>query len=207
MNERSILLTIVVICILFACDTRARRSDNQTEFFKLDSIKKANDLNEALARKDSIEETEVKKYIVKRLSGKHKYGGVTKIEYQSLTQLIADLKTRSNSEMWTKEKLESTIELYKNICKGGSIRLSIERPTIDAADTRFFSIIIKDKNENEKYRVDLPSDIPETPNSNDYWWNIRSEWIPERIEKPFFVYVVDRLADEPFKFEVNKVKK
>jgi hypothetical protein len=57
----------------------------------------------------------------------------------------------------------------------------------------------------ELFRVELDSDIPEY--SSDNWWNYGYAYIDKRIKVPFYVYVVDRLEDAPFKFEVTSIKK
>ena len=217
MKTKTFLLTVALGTILFSCNINSgqrnsgtqaqnKTSDNKSSELE-DSIKKVNKIELAEIRQDSLDAIQIKEYSVKILSGKHKYGGVTKIQYQSLTQLIADAIKDSEKEMWSKEKLQSRIDLYKRACIGGIIRLDIERTTIGSANTEYYSIIIKDIAENELYRVDLESDIPETPNSNDYWWNIHREWIAKRIKAPFYVYVVEIGQDAPFKFEVTAIKK
>jgi hypothetical protein len=211
MKTSTLLLTVAFGIILFSCNTNTgqkkldTRTENQTADNKSiaieDSIKKANEL----VRQDSIDAAQIKGYSVKKLSGKHKYGGVTKVEYQSLTDLIAEAKKESQKEMWTKEKLQSRVDAYKSACIGGKIRLDIERTTIGSANTEMFSIIIKDINENELYRVNLDSSIPNYSSEN--WWNIGFCYIDIRIKAPFYVYVVDKLEDAPFKFEVTPIKK
>ena len=179
----------------------------QTEVYKIkkDSLKPEFEKKQALT--DSIEQSPTKEgYSIRMISGKHKYGGSTKIEYKSLSQILSETEKKAEKQMWTSEDLQSTLETYKRLYKGGQIRLDIERTTIGAANTEWFSIIIKDLAENELYRVDLDSKIPETPNSNDYWWNLSIQGIDKRIKPPFYVYVVDRLEDAPFKFEVTSIK-
>jgi hypothetical protein len=211
MKKSTLLVTIACGTILFSCNTGQKSSDNQTSAKTdnssaiQDSIKKAKEFEFQQARQDSIEATQIKGYSIKKLSGKHKYGGVTKIEYQSLAQLIDEAKQQSEKEMWTKQKLQSTINAYKSSCKGGQVRLYIERTTIGSANTEMFSVIIKDTNESELFRVELDSDIPEY--SSDNWWNYGYAYIDKRIKVPFYVYVVDKLEEAPFKFEVTSIKK
>ncbi|PHR49845.1 MAG: hypothetical protein COA32_01540 [Fluviicola sp.] len=171
-----------------------------------DSVRKVEEFAIAQLKKDSIEDSQIKRYSVEKISGKHKYGGATKIQYKSLFQLLSEIEKKAKKEMWTYEEKKSKIDAYKSFYKGGEIRLDIERTTLGAANTKYFSIIIKDLDENELYRKDLDSNIPETPKSNDYWWNISIEGIDKRIRAPFYVYVVDKLEDAPFKFEVTPVK-
>jgi hypothetical protein len=171
-----------------------------------DSIKKVKELEIEQARQDSIEQSQIKRYHARKLSGKHKYGGTTRIEYKSLYQLLGEVETQAKKEMWTDQQKLSKLNGYKMLAKGGQLRLDIERNTIGGANTQHFSMIVKDMEENEIYRVDLDHSIPETPSGNDYWWNISIEHIEKRIKPPFYVYVVDKIQDEVFKFEVTGVK-
>ena len=208
------IISAVIIIGVYSCaqnpDKNVKKDSAEEDLINLqvqDSIRKVQELEIAQTKQDSIEDSQIKSYAVKRISGKHKYGGVTKIEYTSLSQILSETEKKAEKEMWTKEDKQSKIEAYKTLYKGGQIRLDIERTTIGAANTKYFSIIIKDLSENELYRIDLDSEIPETPNSNDYWWNISIKGIEMRIRAPFYVYVVDRLEDAPFKFEVTPLKK
>jgi len=214
MKTKSLLITGAIGILIFSCSTNTEQksADTQVQTEKNksssleNSIKKAKELELDKFRQNSIDATQIKGYSVKNLSGEHKYGGVTKIEYKSLFQLLSEIEKDAEKGMWTKEAKQSKLDTYKSIYKGGQIRLDIERTTIGAANTEYFSIIIKDMDENELYRVNLDSDIPETPNSNGYWWNIRLQGIDKRIKAPFYVYVVDKLQDAPFKFEVTAIK-
>lgn len=220
MKTSTFLIAVTCGTILFSCNSNTgqkNKESNQTQTVDsimkyveqavVDSLKKADALALELFRQDSIDALQIKGYSVKKVSGKHKYGGYTKVEYQSLTQLIAETRKESEKEMWTKEKLQSTIDLYKSTCIGGQIRLDIERTTIGGANTEYFTIIIKDNAENELYRETLDSDVPNPSRSNDNWWNIKSCWLDKRIKAPFYVYIVDALEDAPFKFEVTAIKK
>ena len=220
MRKSTFLLTLICGTILFSCNSNSKEksADNsdamensQDEASKLaqyeDSIKKADVLAIELFRKDSIDALQIKAYDVKKISGKHKYGGFTKIEYQSLQQLIIETKKKSEKEMWTKEQFKSNIEALKAVSVGGQVRLDIERITIDCANTENFTIIIKDSAENELFRKALDSNIPNPSSLNDNWWNITLCTIDKRIKVPFYVYVVDALEDAPFKFEVTAIKK
>ena len=224
MKQMRILIFSVSLIAFYACTSNPERKvDKDSEDKDLintqvkDSIRKVKELEiaqikqdsieDAQTKQDSIEDAQIKSYSIRKISGKHKYGGVTKIEYKSLSQILSETEKKAKKEMWTSEDLQSKLESYKSIYIGGQIRLDIERITIGSANTEYFSIIIKDIDENELYRVDLDSDIPETPNSNDYWWNISIKGIDKRIRAPFYVYIVDKLEDAPFKFEVSPIKK
>jgi len=196
MTNKLMLIIVAFGTILISCNSNTRQKND---------ITKAQKLELEQIRQDSIEATLIKGYSVKKFSRRQKYGGKTKIEYQSLPQLLDEVRILSLKQMWTKEKLQTTLNTYKNTCKGGQVRLYIERITIGAANTDMFSIIIKDTSESELYRVDLDNDIPEY--SSDWWWNYGYAYINKRIKIPFYVYVVDKLEDTPFKFKVTAIKK
>lgn len=168
-----------------------------------DSIK--NEL--AIIEADSIEQSKIKSYNVKMLSGKHKYGGSAKITYMSQQMLLAENEETAEKEMWTDDKKATRAKLIKEFDRGGRIRLDIERETIESANTEWFTIIIKDMEENEIYREKLSSSIPNVPIGNRYWWNLKTIGIEQRLNAPFYVYVTEVGADEPFKFEVTPVYK
>lgn len=214
MRMRVIILLVVISCgvMLFSCNSTDGNKNLKNQSSSMlensliqDSIAKAEEFELKQARQDSIDAAQIKGYSVKKLSGKHKYGGVTKIEYKSLAQLIDEVKVQSEKEMWQDGKLESTIDVYKRAWKGGLVKMYIERNTIGAANTDMFSIIIKDTDENELHRAELENNIPNY--SSDDWWNFGYAYIEERIKTPFYVYVVDKLEDAPFKFEVTSIKK
>ncbi len=214
MKQMKTLIFAVMVIAFYSCTSNSEKKVKNDSADKgltnvqvQDSIRKVQELEIAQVKQDSIEDSQIKGYSIRRISGNHKYGGVTKIEYKSLSQILSETEKNAEKEMWTSKDKQSKIETYKSFYKGGEIRLDIERTTIGAANTEFFSIIIKDLAENELYRVNLDSDIPETPNSNDYWWNISIQGIDKRIKAPFYVYIVDRLEDAPFKFEVIPIKK
>jgi len=209
MKKTKLLLLFACGIILFSCNLNTGQKsidDIKTEYFRQDSIKEA--LATEYFRHDSIDALQIKGYSVKKISGKHNgYGEKTEIEYQSLPQILAETKKESEKEMWTKEHFQSEIKMEKFIYVGGQIILHIERTTIGSANTEFFTIIIKDSDENEILRKTLKSDIPDPSYSNDTWRNFALCSVDKRIKTPFFVYVVDAIEEEAFKFEVNAIKK
>ena len=191
MKKTKLLLLFACGTILFSCNLNIGQKSID-EYF----------------RQDSIDALQIKGYSVKKISGKHKcYGDSTKIEYQSLSQILAETKKKSEKIMWTKKHFQSEIKIRKDACVGGQIILYIERITKESAKTKYFTIIIKDSDENEIFRETLDSDFALQSLSNDNWWNISVCSLDKRIKTPFFVYVVDAIEEEAFKFEVNAIKK
>ena len=138
----------IKLLLLFACGTILFSCNSNTGQKSIDDIKKVEALAIEYFRQDSIDALQIKGYSVKKISGKHKYyGDSTKIEYQSLSQILAETKKNSEKKMWTKEQFQSEIKIRKDACVGGQIILYIERTTKESAKTEFFTIIIKDSDE------------------------------------------------------------
>lgn len=203
--KKLIILLLFVVGVLFSQDNKNNSSviNNKSSSTSEQTEQKVVVVEQLL--NDSIDASQPNGYTIKKLSGEHKYGGVTQIEYKSLAQLLNEAKKDSEKQMWTKEKTQSILESLKRRCKGGYIRLYIERITIGSANTKMFSIIIKDTVENELYRIELKDNIPQY--SSDNWRNYGLAYIDKMIKPPFYVYIVDGIADAPFKFEVTAIKK
>ncbi len=212
MKTNKILMIGLSSAMFISCGKSAEELQKEKEVRANDSIAKVQDSIRIaeekeieVYKKDSIEASKIEKYLVKMIEGKHKYGGKTTFKYMSLPMEIDFVRAQASKEMWTDEKLDHYISLYKNTAKGGTITLNVERGTIDAANSEMFSIIVKDSNEKELYRKEFDSEIPD--HSSSVWYNYFSTILPEKIETPFYVYVIDRLQDTPFKFEVTPVMK
>ena len=177
---------------LFSCNTKTGQ-------------KSPDSLTVEQARQDSIEDSQIKGYEIKLLEGENKNNGITNIEYQSLSQLIEEENKKAVKEMTKKEDLNFLILSYKTTSMGGAISLHIDRETIGMANTKWFSIIVKDKNEKEMYRKALDESVPYS-NAVKTWSNITICSVNQKIKTPFFVYVIDKFADKPFKFEVTTMK-
>lgn len=211
-------ILLIIIAFISSCDPDSKTdrklsvsvdsliNANQVENKLIDSTELLNNQIKQQNSQDSIESLSIKGYVVKKLSGNHKYGGKTKVEYKSLWQVISEDIKKSDKEMQTKEEKESRISFDKKEYFGGQIRIDIERGTIGSANTEMFSVIIKDSSETEVFRTKLGSDIPNYSSSSDAWWNISIIGIDKKIKTPFYIYIVDKLEDEPFKFEVNSIK-
>jgi hypothetical protein len=143
--------------------------------------------------------------IVRHL-GKNTISGMTNLGYQTFEQVISEVNQKANDEMWTAEKKNKTIEAYQKFSAGGILHLYLTRLTIDAANTKMFTVIVKDSEDNnEIFRKELKSNIANTPTSgSDYWWNYASIHIPEKINGKVFIYIIDRLGrdNNKFKFEM-----
>ena len=113
MKKSTLLVTIACGTILFSCNSNTGKKSSEKKTSELtdnsssiqDSIKKADELEYQEARQDSIDALQIKGYSVKKLSGKHKYGGVTKIEYKSLKDELKKIDSEHPEIIAAKEKL------------------------------------------------------------------------------------------------------
>jgi len=206
-SNQFLLIIIPLIGFLFySCNSGHNQNDSvapaqQNLRVMEDSIRNARRMEFV---EDSINFTKIRGFSTTLLSGEHTFGGRTSIVYESIFQILKEVEDNSKNQMWTPQEKERKIKAYLNEYRGGRITLKIERKDIDQANTEWFSIIIKDLNEQEKYRFKLKNDIPETPISDDYWWNLSIVGLHDRIELPFYVYIVDEVSNTNFKFEVNE---
>ncbi|MCW4469104.1 hypothetical protein OGH69_09025 [Flavobacterium sp. MFBS3-15] len=200
------LMMGICATMLFACKDDKKATDTSSDGLEktVDTLSAVKEEPDTFVQ-DSIEAQGIKGYKVKLISGKHKYGGTTELKYTSLVQEIENLKKESAKEMWSEDKLKSETDILKRSAKGGIVMLTVERSTIDAANSDMFSIIVKDKDEKEIYREDFDSNVAEV--SSSVWWNINNSFIPSKVKAPFYVYVVDGLQDAPFKFEITPIMK
>lgn len=126
----------------------------------------------------------------------------TSIEWESQKEMFEWASKKAEEEMWS-DVDKSDMNAYIKTCKGGSLRLNVRRITIDAANLEWFTVIIK-KNNVEVLRTQLSEDIPETPGSDELWWNLKSVPIKKLLVPPFDVYVIEAGGDPPkHQFTVN----
>jgi NhaP-type Na+/H+ or K+/H+ antiporter len=153
-----ISIGIMLLVTIGGCFMLTSNPKKQTDI-KNETTLEENDLSEL--EQDTIDESQIIDYSVEKISGSHKYGGATDIEYKSLAQLIDETTKKSEKEMWGKEQLERRINSLRNSAIGGRIILEIERKTLEEAKTNQYTFIIKDLDENEIYRKRFES--TETP--------------------------------------------
>jgi hypothetical protein len=201
-----ISIGIMLLVTIGGCFMLTSNPKKQTDI-KNETTLEENDLSEL--EQDTFDESQIIDYSVEKISGSHKYGGATDIEYKSLAQLIDETTKKSEKEMWGKEQLERRINSLRNSAIGGRIILEIERKTLEEAKTNQYTFIIKDLDENEIYRKRFEStETPEMPDwGKDYWWNLDLCDIEKRIKSPFYVYIIEPRQDAPFKFKVTAEKK
>ena len=128
-------------------------------------------------------------------------GSITTISYLDSKQLMEQLDSLDITPA-KKEQLEKE---YAN-ARGGAIRLFITRITQSRANFRWFFIVIRGEDDEEKImEIDLKYQPSQLPDANG-WWNYETILLPEPLELPFYVYVNDRQSQylSDFKFMVNR---
>ena len=134
------------------------------------------------------------------------YGTVynTAITFKSREAVLADLEDKRKLNMWTDEQYKKELEVYSYL-KGGIVFLDITRPTIGAANTEFFTIIIRDSADNEITRKQLDSKVADYSKRGSVtdWNNSGFIVIREPLPKEFKVYVIDAVLQERYEFIVK----
>lgn len=200
-------MALSVLVALTACNENKSKTTEKEAPKVAGATKEAEPAKEAYTAADSTADASVKGYTVKLVEGKHKYsGGYTRIKYSNTLQTLDEARANAKKKMTADDELASDLQSIREIGLGGTLRLDIGRGTIGAANTKWFTIVIKDMNDKELFRKQLDNDIPETPSSGmsgGNWWNIDILGIDKKIRPPFYVYVADQLQDAPFKFLVS----
>lgn len=95
---------------------------------------------------------------------------------------------------------------YGKESPGGAIELYITRRTESRANYKWFFVVIRGEDDNEKLmEIDLKYQASQLPDANG-WWNFTTVLLPERVKFPFYIYVNDRQSQHlsDFKFMVSK---
>lgn len=120
---------------------------------------------------------------------------ITNLKFIDGDYLVNKAKADAVKEMWTEEDRINKISFYNQL--SGIISLKLVRSTIDAANPKFFTLIIKDNNDKEFFRERFDAMIPDYGISSGitYWYSYPSMFIPEGVIPPFSVYIIDEISD------------
>ena len=215
MKKEKKVLVISGFALFFIVTVTVFASSSKQQKFKSEQEREAKaierEIQDSIAKqekiaqeyqKDSLEQSKIVSYSVNKISGSHKYGGITKIQYQNFVQLMKDELEEAKKQMKPDSEVQEIVSLIKSDC-AGRIRLDVTRNTIGSANLEYFTIIVKDKNDKEIYRKELEDEIPNPSYGSDDWWNIGIESIPNMKNQEFYVYIVDELDDAVHKFKVT----
>jgi hypothetical protein len=145
-------------------------------------------------------------HAVLRQEGKNDYFGFTNILYTSHDQIKAAFEKRAQQEMWTQEKKKEKMELLTEV-KGGMITLYLGRRSIERANTKNFTVIVKDAKGDEILREELNPKVADRPDrAGSYWTNNSGIGFTKEVKMPLTVYVVDKLGPDDNKKTVFVIK-
>ncbi len=141
---------------------------------------------------------------VKRLEGENQKS-TTNLAYKTFERFAAELDEKAKAEMWTTEETAKRKLGWEVMSSGGIIELYILRKYPNAAQLKYFTVIIHNDKDVEIYRHVLHGTKVYDGASNDSWWNTIMVPLPEDPGNRFYVYVVDTFKAIPtrYKFEVN----
>jgi len=125
---------------------------------------------------------------------------LTRVGYKPYSNLKQDLFRKKSLHKWSKEEYED--ELAK-LPQAGYLEIYIQRISIDAANTKWLTVIVNSIEGEELYRKTLESDIAETPIRNNLWWNLKIVPLYFTVKGEFYVYVIDDLYNLRFEYIVK----
>jgi hypothetical protein len=126
-------------------------------------------------------------------------GEYTNISFSSKKDMIDNLKSKSEKEMWVNGELEKRISDMNFVSINGSITLYVGRLTLESADTKFFTLIIKSKEGVEIFRNEFKTEMPEPPEGDEIWWNNSAQVLHhiQPISYPIDIFIIDKLSENP----------
>jgi len=130
---------------------------------------------------------------------------VTAVSYKSYSQLKDELEKDFSEQQFTETEQSSMLEDLHKKAIGGEIQIYLSRYEEDAANFKWFFIILRGEDDKGKiWEHEIGYQAPQNPYGRG-WWNYTTVKIPVKITPPFFVYLNDKhskyLSD--FKFEVG----
>lgn len=190
-----VVIILLSILIIGCKDTESVKKTKETRL-------SPSELRAIQFTQDSTYLSQFKSYTVNKLSGKHTYGGSTKVEYKSMFDILKEREKDYKKELLSASEIMEKRKFNANYYRGGQITLDIKRSTIGGANTDNFTIVVKSQNDKEILRKKLKRKTPEAPIGDRMWWNLDFVVIPELVNFPFKVYIIDALNDEPFEYEL-----
>jgi hypothetical protein len=123
------------------------------------------------------------------------YQAFATIEYKNYEYLYKKLQDDAKVQLWTSKKLESKTSILP---KGGYIQVEVKGLTIDAANTEWWEYVVQTMEGEEIIRQSGEHSVPNYTTSEylTTWWNIDIISLNDKIEKPFKVYVIDKLQNK-----------
>jgi hypothetical protein len=146
---------------------------------------------------------------IKRLQGENSSAKITNIGYQTNHQLVQDLKKRKSEGRVTGDRYQKDLQKINDYAGGGIIQLFITRESEEAADTRWFSAVVKDKKGNTVYKNDFSVLKAKEIDGADGWRNEVVMYCKSEFFLPVTIEITDKYKGENtiYIFEVEQPKK
>ncbi|HTE34784.1 MAG TPA: hypothetical protein VK666_30610 [Chryseolinea sp.] len=139
-------------------------------------------------------------HIVKLNESTKKSRGYVVVEYINQKQIIERNHAMAQQEAWQDARKKEAADYTEQHEKGGSVIFSIYRASIETADPKWFTIVIK-KNEAELLRTRFTTDTHPVSADNGYWRLLKGIPIPALIAYPFDVHLLEA-GNEIIQFRV-----
>jgi hypothetical protein len=132
---------------------------------------------------------------INRLYGDNNAASVTNISYQTNEMAVADRIAYGEKNGESATEIAKGIKFYKNHCPGGTMNVLVRRAGMDWADTKYFSIEIRDTTDkNVLFTYQLKEKMAEYEKTQPElapFGNITVAFITSALPKAFYVYVID----------------
>jgi hypothetical protein len=135
-------------------------------------------------------------------------GEVTNIGYYSMNQILETIGSKWKRQRVDSETVKATVDSLKQVAAGGYVYLYLERFKENRANLQYYSVIIRDKDDNTVYSKYFKYKAASITATRSTWWNYIVTEIPVELEFPFYVYVNDKQSQHlsSFKFRIDDVE-
>lgn len=126
----------------------------------------------------------------------------TFLEYITPSEVKSEFEKEANLKLFTPEKRQTELN---DLPKGGKLVLKFSRLTIEAANSKWFTIIAQDPQGKEVFREQLDSKVPDYMSGGgvSYWKNIRVVYLPLELPTGSKVFIVDGLENNRHEYLIN----
>jgi uncharacterized protein YheU (UPF0270 family) len=138
-----------------------------------------------------------------RYSDNNTFIPITNVAYQTQDQIIEEIKEEGKKSSWSEKKLDKELNKIKQNAAGGMVVLYLRRNSQDAANTKWYTITVRDKDEKVLFKKTLSWQVPNMEDF-DQWSNTAYIDIDIPLTIPFYIYVsqlqMSNIND--YKFEI-----
>lgn len=126
----------------------------------------------------------------------------TAIGYETPAELAANFEKEAQLNMWTDQDKQTK---KATLPAGGVLRLGIMRQTLGAADTKFFTVVVRNEKGEEVLRKELESSVPSyLPVAGvSFYRNLALLPIQEPLKTGYTVYVIDAVLQRRHEYLVK----